>query len=126
CLQAGGDVDAVTKDVLFIDDDVADVDADTKLDPLLARYTGIALGHGTLHVDHAAHGIYNAGVFEQQAIACSLDDPATVFGDFRINQLSSVGLQSGQGGAVVAAHEQGIAHHVGGDYRRQSSVIPRQ
>ncbi len=43
-----------------------------------------------------------------------------------VNKLPSVGLQSRQGGAVVAAHEQGIAHHIGRYDSRKSSVVPCQ
>ena len=125
-LQSCGDVDTVAKNVVVIDDDVTDVDADTKLDPLIGRQTGIALGHATLHVDRAAHRIDYTGEFQQQAIAGSLDDPAAVFGDLRVNKLPPVGLQTRQRGAVVAAHEKGIAHHIGRYDRRQSSVVPRQ
>ena len=64
-LQARGDVDTVAEDVVPIDDDVADIDADAKVDPLFGRHTGIALGHATLHVDRAAHRIDDAGELEQ-------------------------------------------------------------
>ena len=125
-LQPRGDVDAVAKDVVAIDDDVADVDTDSQIDPLFGRHTGIALGHATLHVDRTAHRVDHAREFQQQPVARGLDDPAAVFGDLRVNKLPPMGLQSRQGGAVVAAHEQGIAHHIGRDDRRQSSVVPRQ
>jgi hypothetical protein len=113
------------KDVPILDDDLTNVDADTKVDALVCRYTCIALSHATLHVDRAAHRIDYAEKFQQQAIARGLDDPAAVFGDLRINQLPPVGLQSRQGRAVVAAHMQGIAHHIGRYDRRQSSMVPR-
>ena len=35
----------------------ANVEADAEFDPFVRRYTGIALGHATLNVDGAAHGI---------------------------------------------------------------------
>ena len=44
----------------------------------------------------------------------------------RVDELPPVGLQSRQGGAVVAAHEEGIAHHIGRNNCCQSSVVPRQ
>jgi hypothetical protein len=100
--------------------------ANTKLDPLFGGHTGIALGHATLHVHGAAHRIDHAGELQQQAIAGGLDDPATVLGDLGVNKLPPVVLQSRQGGAVVAAHEQGIAHHIGRYDCRKSSVVPCQ
>ena len=39
-LEPGGDVDAVAEDIVVIKDDIADVNADAKLDPLLRRDIG--------------------------------------------------------------------------------------
>ena len=36
--KAGGNVDAIPEDVVVVDDDVADVDADAKFDPLILRH----------------------------------------------------------------------------------------
>src|ERR1700737_3951850 len=105
-LQARSDVDAVTKNVVVVDDDVTDVDTDAKLDPLFGGHLGIALGHATLHVDSAAHRVDYTGEFQQQAVARGLDDAATVLSDLRVKKLLPMGLQSGQRRAVVAAHEQ--------------------
>src|SRR5271163_150154 len=43
--EASRDIDAVAKDVTVLDDDVADVDADAKLDAVVLRQRGIPLGH---------------------------------------------------------------------------------
>ena len=99
---------------------------DAEVDAPLGRNLGIARGHPLLHRDSAAHRIDHARKFQQQPVASGLDDPPAVFGDLRVNKLPPVGFQSRQGGAVVAAHEQGIAHYVGRYDRRQSSVVPCQ
>src|SRR5208283_6057493 len=91
-LQPRCDVDAIAEDVVAIDDNVADVDPDTKLDPLFGRNTRVALGHATLHIDRTAHRIDYARELQQQAIAGGLDDPAAVFGDLWVNKLPPVGL----------------------------------
>ena len=54
-LQSRRHVHAVAPHVVAIDDDVAEVDADAELDPLLRRNVGIALGHAALDLDRAAH-----------------------------------------------------------------------
>ncbi len=59
--EAGGDVDAVAEDVAFIDDDVADIDADAELDAPIGRYANVAVGHLALNVDRAAHRVDDAG-----------------------------------------------------------------
>jgi hypothetical protein len=48
-------VDAVTENVISVDDDVADVDAHTELDPLFLRYRGVAFDHGTLDLNGTPH-----------------------------------------------------------------------
>src|SRR5258708_5962500 len=57
--KASGDVDAVAKDIVVIDDDVADVDADAKFDPLDLRHRSILLSHTALDLNGAAHRIYD-------------------------------------------------------------------
>src|ERR1700690_1641104 len=44
-LEPRGNVDAVAEDIVAIDDDVADIDADAKIDPQVRGHSGIALGH---------------------------------------------------------------------------------
>ena len=60
------DVDAVAEDVVVLDDDVAQVDADAELDALVGRDAGVALGHLALHLDGAAHRVDDAGELDQQ------------------------------------------------------------
>jgi hypothetical protein len=50
---------------------------------------------------------------EAQSVAGGLYNSAAVLGDLRVNEFAAVSLQSRQGSAVVAAHEEGIAHHIG-------------
>lgn len=68
-LQPRSDVDAVAENIVVVDNDVADVDADAEPDPLLGRHAGIALGHAALNVDGAAHRIDDTRELEQQSIA---------------------------------------------------------
>src|SRR4029453_3457243 len=81
-LQPRGDGDSVAKDVVAINNDVANVDADTKVDPLFGGHTGIAFGHAPLNIDGASYRINYTGKLQQQAIASSLYDSAAVFGNF--------------------------------------------
>jgi chemotaxis regulatin CheY-phosphate phosphatase CheZ len=60
-LQARRDIDAITKDIVAVDDDVADIDADPKLESLIGRNAGITLGHAALDIHGAAHGIARLG-----------------------------------------------------------------
>ena len=85
-LEPRGDVDAVAEDIVVVDDDVADVDADAKFDPLVLRHVGVLLGHAALDFDRAADGIDGAGEFHQHAVAGGLDDAAAMRSDSGINK----------------------------------------
>ena len=76
--QARGDVDAITEDIVVIDDDVADVNADAKLDPLIVRDRSVLLGHAALDFNGTADRIYGAGKLDQHAVTGRLDDPAPI------------------------------------------------
>src|SRR4029077_10413216 len=98
--QSRRDVNAITEDIVAVDDDVADVDADAKVEPLVGGNTRVALGHAALHFNRAAHCIDHAREFHQQAVPGRLDDAAVMFGDLGVYQLPPVGFQRRQGAAV--------------------------
>jgi hypothetical protein len=86
-------------------------DSNAEFDALLERQAGISFAHSTLHVNGAAHRVDHARELEQQTVShrCT---PA-VLGDLRIYEFANVSFQCGQGAAVVAAHEAGIARVIG-------------
>src|SRR5207245_9191869 len=59
-LQPCGDVDAVAVDVVAVYDHVAEIDPDAKADAAVLRDIGVAVDHCSLHLDCAAHRIYDA------------------------------------------------------------------
>jgi len=62
-------------------DDMAEVDPDAKLDPLIDRGCRIALEHFPLHVDREPHGSNDAREFDQHSVAGRVDYPPMVFDD---------------------------------------------
>jgi hypothetical protein len=88
------DVDAVTVEVVALDDHVAEIDADAPFDAVVRRDTSVPLGHPLLHFDRAAHRVDDAGKFDQDAVAGGLDDPAVVLGDLRIEELAAQRLEA--------------------------------
>ncbi len=75
-LKARGDVDAVAENIVVVDNDVADVNADAEFDPDILRHAGVLRGHAPLDFYGAFHGIDRAGELDQHAVACGLDDAA--------------------------------------------------
>src|SRR5437764_12090569 len=82
--QARGDIDAVAIDVVRVDDDVAEIDADAELDPPRLRNTGIVPSHLALQFGRAAHRIDDAGEFDQEPVSGGLDDAAAMPGDIGV------------------------------------------
>ena len=85
--EPGRDVHPVTEDVVVLHNDVALVNTDPKLDAIVVRYSSILLTHRVLPLGRTTQCINHTGKFDQQAITGRFDDAASVFGDFRIDNL---------------------------------------
>jgi hypothetical protein len=114
------DVDAVAKDIVVVDDDVADVNADPEFDPEIVRHVGVLRGHASLDFPRAVHRLHRAGELDQHAVAGGLDNAAAMRGDLRIEQRLPTPLQIGERAFFVTAHQTAVA----GDIRRQHSRQP--
>ena len=79
-LKAGSNVDAISEDVVVIDDDVPDVDAYPQLDPRILRHIGVLFGHGALDFNGTTDRIHGAGELNQQAVAGGFDDATSMGG----------------------------------------------
>jgi hypothetical protein len=110
--KASGDVDAVAKDIVVIDDDVTDVDADAKFDPLDLRHRSILLSHTALDLNGAAHRIYDTAELSEHAIARVLDDLATMFADLGISEPTQTLPQPDVCPFLVQAGQATISSHI--------------
>ena len=120
--QPCGDVDAVAKNVVVFDDNVADIDADTQRDALVLRLSGVALGHAVLNFDGATHGVDGAGELDQDSVAGPLDDAAAVLGDLRVDQeFAPMRLKPRQRAFLIGPHQAAVTHHVCRQNGRQPS-----
>ncbi len=114
-------VDAFAENIVFIDDDIADMQADPELDPQIRRDFSVLRGDPALELDCAARGIDRAGEFEQHAVAGGLDDAPAMRGDGRIDEVLAQGLQPGPHALGVGSHQAAIVGDIRRHYRRQSS-----
>jgi len=118
-----GDVDPVAIEVVRLDDDVAEVNADAQFDAVVVRDAGVPLGHGLLHRDCAAHRIEDARKFDQHAVAGGLDDAAVMLGDLRIEELAAQRLEALVRAFLVRPHQPRIARHIGGKDRGEAAGL---
>jgi hypothetical protein len=117
--EAGGDIDAVAKDIAVLGDDVALVNADAELDPPFPRHRVIGFGHCRLHFGGASHRIDDAGELEKQTVAGGLDDAAVMTGDLGIDQLGTERLEPSQRAFLVGFDQARITRDISGQDRRE-------
>ena len=88
--QPGRDVHAVAHEVAVrFRDNVAEMNADTKLDTTFRRQADVALDHAGLHLECAAHGVDDATKLDDRAVAGALDDAAVMGGDGGVDEVAA-------------------------------------
>ena len=117
------DIDAITKNIVALDQDVTEIDPDPEQHTSVGRDAIVPFGHHRLHCYRAFDRVDYRWKFEQYTVARGLDDPATMLCHERIGK-DAVFTQDTGGADLVDAHQTRIASDVGGQYRRQSAVDP--
>ena len=106
--QPGRDIDAVAHQVAVgLLDDIAEMDADAEFDATVVRHAGVALDHGVLNLDRAAHGVDDAAEFDQRAVAGALHHAAIVHRDGRVDEVAAQRAEPRQGAVLVRAGRAG-------------------
>ena len=79
--QSCSDVDAIAKNVITVDDDIADVDTNAQLDTFVCGHCTVALVHTALNFERATRSLNDAGKLDQDAVAGPFDDAPPMFGN---------------------------------------------
>src|SRR5262249_6426745 len=119
-LDPCGYVDAIAKDIVTVDDDVSDVDADAKGD--LWRPIDGTVCHLGLDRHRAGNRVHSAGELDEHAVAGGLDDAPFMLGDDRIKDFAPDRLQSRKGTDLVGTHKPRIASDISRQHRCQSPL----
>jgi len=109
---ASSNIDAVAIDVVTVDDDVPDVDADPKRNPILFGAAGIVLANPLLDLDRAGHSVYRTGELDQRPVAHELDHRARMGRDHWIDDLAPQRLEPSQGPGLVNSHEARVSDYI--------------
>ena len=104
----GGNIDPVPKDVVAVDDDIADIDADAEDDALVLGHARIAADHAALDYHRAPDRIDDTGKFDQRAVARGLDDTATMTGNRPVDQRPAMGFQRLQSADLIGLHKPAV------------------
>jgi len=115
-------IDAVAKDIVFIDDDVAGVYPDAKFDPGVLWYISVLLRHAALDFSGASGGIDCARELNKHSVASGLDDTTAMGGDGGVDKGFSDRLEPGQRAFFVGTHELAVASDI--RRRRRSTRSP--
>jgi hypothetical protein len=118
--QSRGDIDAVAENITLLDDDIANVNADTDFNALFGRDVLITLRHSALRLDRTAGGIHGTAEFDQYSVASTLDDAAVVLGDRRLKEFPAVSVEPSEYPFLVRAHKPTVA----GNIRRKNGSEP--
>ena len=122
-LQTRRDIHTVAKDVLTFCNNIAQVDPDAELDPLIDPSSRIAFDHAALQFDRATHRIDDARKFHQHAVAGVLYGTASMLRDLRIDQLAEVGLEPFMRPLLIRPHQARIARHISGQDRGETARL---
>jgi hypothetical protein len=115
--EARRNIDAVAKDIVVVNNNIADVNADAKLDPIVLGRTYILLGHAALNFDGASRCVDGTGKLDHHSIASCLDDVSAMLSDFGIEKGFSERLEMSKRAFLVGTHQAAITS----DIRRQNS-----
>ena len=94
------------------------MNADAERDAVVRRDARVALDHGALHLDRAAHSVDHAVEFDDAAVAGAFDDPAVMDGDCGIDEIAAQRPEPRQNALFVCSREPAVTDHVRDQYRR--------
>ena len=118
--EARCDIDAVAKDIIVVDDYIADVNADSKFNPEFRRHAGVPFGHLPLDFHRTARGADSTSKLGQKTIASSLNYTTAIRGECRIDKRLSDRLKLRKCTFLVTTHQPAIAGDIRRQYSRQS------
>jgi len=114
-LKARRDIDAVAHDVVAVDDDIAEIDANPERNAIAGGLVCVSRRHCTLNVDRAAQGGIRAAEFDQHPIAGGLDDAPAVFVDLGVEQGCANLAQARYRPRVVVLHVPAESDDIGNE-----------
>ena len=107
------DIHRIAVQVSSIGNRVTNVDPDAKANGSIGRLIAVVDRNLLLHLHGTAHRPVDAVEYDQQGIAASLDDPAAMLLDRRVDHAAAESTETLECSRVIQADQAGIAHHVG-------------
>src|SRR5438552_13488741 len=92
-LQASCNINAVTIDIVTLDNDIAQIYTHSELNAVVRLCCAGAVADAALHFNCAGHSADYTGKFSKDAVAGQLHDAALMLGNFGVDQLTSQRLE---------------------------------
>ena len=121
-LETRGDIHTVAEHVIALDDDIAQVHANSKDQVGRRRRAFVPCRDAFLNADRALDRVDRAREFRQNAVAGGLENPPAMRLDRRIENAISNGMQRGKRADFVRLHQPGKADDIGGHYRSEPAA----
>jgi hypothetical protein len=115
---------AVPKNVMRLDNYVADINAHPKGNAIVFRLIDCKFVNVVLELERSSNRFDRARKLRQEPIASVFDNAATVFTNCRGDSVRQEHCQFDVRSLFVIVHEPRVASHVGGQYRRQPALDP--
>ncbi len=122
-LQAGRHIDSVTKEVVVIDDDVAQVDADPKAHLSISRNLGVVTLDLMLDVDRASNRFDRARELGHDAVAGPAKDPPVVIAHEFLDD-GPIRAEPPDRVLLVDLHQPAVTDHIGRQNRGELALNP--
>ncbi|MFT7594378.1 MAG: hypothetical protein ACI8R4_001698 [Paracoccaceae bacterium] len=120
-LCPGGNIDPVAINVIVLDNNLAQVDPDAQVDPILSRLPG----HGVLNFYRALDSGCNTCEFNKRTIPHQLDQTPVMAANRRFNKGATRIKYPCQRGRFVLGHHPAEANHIPHHNGRKPSVFDR-
>ena len=117
-----GYVDAVSEYIVALDNDIAEMNTDTKPYGVGICDIGIAFDHALLNFERTFDRSNHGRKFQKQSVAHGLDDTPAVFGDQGFEQFQTVDAKCRQRTGLVRTHEARITNYIS-QYNRSQSAL---
>jgi hypothetical protein len=123
CFQSRCYVHSIAVEIVSFDDHIAEMQTDTKYNPLCFGAFPVRFVHSLLELNRRRQRVACASKFYERPIAHQLDQPAAVSGERWFKAFPSVLAQSRQCSALVAPHQAGVADNIGSENCRQFALL---
>jgi hypothetical protein len=108
--------------ILAIDDHVAQIHANPRVDAAILGHLLVALGHAALNGNRAFHGIDHAAELGPEPVPCQLEDAPFVFFDLGLEQFRAVRPEPHERIRLILLHEARVADHIGSEDGREMTL----